>query len=338
MPKNKPSPASSMAGWGERGLIRWLLPRLRRQSANRFRVFPGDDAAVLSPSPGHVLSIDGLAEGTHFRQSWESRLRPYGLSLGRALGWKLLGSSLSDLAAMGRVERRWAMIYVGAPGNLPKQFLKDFFKGLQESAAKNECALAGGDTVRSETLNLVAAVGGTLVSRRVLTRAGAKAGDDLCVIGPVGDASAGLNVLEKKLKLPMPASRHLIRQFFNVKPLFHAGDVLSKYPGVTALLDLSDPFVESVDLLLGKKSLGCSVNLNLLPRSAVFRKFGLEKKYSLSEGEDYGFLFSLSPRAVASLRKKLSFHIVGKITSAGERMFLMKGRPISRPRPFQHFQ
>ena len=57
-----------------------------------------------------VLSIDGLTEGTHFRLSWESRVeRIGGFTLARGLGWKLLGSALSDLAAMGHSERRWAM-------------------------------------------------------------------------------------------------------------------------------------------------------------------------------------------------------------------------------------
>jgi thiamine monophosphate kinase len=125
-PKNK-SGRATLGSLGERGLLNWILPRLQADNRQRFLVAPGDDAAVLSSIGRPVLSIDGLAEGTHFQLSWDSRVRSYGLSLGRSLGWKLLGSSLSDLAAMGDVENRWAMIFVGAPPSLKADFLREFF-------------------------------------------------------------------------------------------------------------------------------------------------------------------------------------------------------------------
>jgi thiamine monophosphate kinase len=104
--KSKRASRATLRSLGERGLINWILPRLRAQPGRRFLVPPGDDAAVLSSIGRPVLSIDGLSEGTHFKLSWEARVRRDGFSLGRGLGWKLMGSSLSDLAAMGEIDNR----------------------------------------------------------------------------------------------------------------------------------------------------------------------------------------------------------------------------------------
>src|SRR4051812_27670292 len=101
---------------GERALIQQILPGLARLKPRAYQVPPGDDAAVLRRPKGLVLSIDALTDGTHFRSKWEKPLKArYGLSLGRVLGWKLLGASLSDLAAMGDVRERWSLIFLAAP-------------------------------------------------------------------------------------------------------------------------------------------------------------------------------------------------------------------------------
>jgi thiamine monophosphate kinase len=122
-----------LSSLGEWGLLRRILPPLNRIHPRRFRVPPGDDAAVMADPRSTTLSIDGLTEGTHFETSWAPAVRSLlGVSLGRALGWKLLGSALSDLAAMGAVSQRWAMIYLGAPPQVRASFLLDFHQGLLE--------------------------------------------------------------------------------------------------------------------------------------------------------------------------------------------------------------
>lgn len=339
MPKNKNRPASTLRHWGERGLINWILPRLNRQPARSlFRVPPGDDAAVLSFPKNHALSIDGLVDGTHFRMSWESSLKRMGFSLARALGWKLLGSSLSDLASMGNVERPWAMIYVGAPPELPQNFLKEFFLGLEESARKYNCALAGGDTVRSRTLNLVSAVGGTVKGPRVLTRTGSRPGDLLAIAGNVGDAGMGLRILEGNYRLKPASSQYFVEQFFNVTPLFKVGRDLSARPGVTALLDLSDSLSESFELLLDSQKLGFEIDLDQIPRSSEFRKLKLKRSQIFSGGEDYGFLFSADPSAASRLKKMKSVRIIGRVAGKGSpRLYKWQGKVIPPPSPFHHF-
>src|SRR3990167_4216269 len=59
---------------------------------------PGDDCALLQPTPGKQLAVttDMLVAGTHFLPDTDPK----------NLGWKALVANLSDLAAMGAQDRK----------------------------------------------------------------------------------------------------------------------------------------------------------------------------------------------------------------------------------------
>lgn len=294
------SPQEKLRTLGEWGFLNRLLPSLQKLGRGRFVVPPGDDAAVLKKPSNAVLSIDGLTEGTHFLSSWAPRLKKdFGLSLGRALGWKLMGSGLSDLAAMGDTDRRWAMIYLAAPAHTPVSFLMDFFKGVKEKARQCQCALAGGDTVRGKDLSMVVAVGAQLKGKP-LTRSGAKPGDLLCVTGRIGDANAGLKILMgRHARLPA-AGGTFVKEFFNVEPRFKEGRRLAHTAGVTSLMDLSDPLGSSINILTRASSVGARVFV---------------EPDILACAEDYELLFTARPQALKHLQG-LSFSVIGEITAA----------------------
>ena len=90
---------------GEHAFLRALCADLRERRAGRGReersllVEPGDDCAVLAPSPYPLaLTTDSLVEGVHFRPEWLTSAE---------LGRRAAMVSLSDLAAMGAEPRRW---------------------------------------------------------------------------------------------------------------------------------------------------------------------------------------------------------------------------------------
>lgn len=338
MRKKKNSPAASLARLGERRFLKRLLPQLVRLGSHRFFVPPGDDAAVLKGRGVPVLTIDGLTENTHFRLRWEKTCRKFGFSLARALGWKMMGASLSDLAAMGENANRWAMIYLGAPGKTPVSFLNEFDRGVREAARRFDCALAGGDTVRAETISLVAAVGAERVGSRSLVRSGARAGDLIGVAGTVGDAAVGLKILEGQLRATPAAARFFVKRFFDHRPLFNEGRALARERGVTALLDLSDSFRESVELLGEASKVGVRVNIDRIPVSSLYRRTVGISPELLTGGEDYGLLFTFKPAALSALKKKMRFAVVGEITPRNEGIrFFNQGRAFTAPKAFQHF-
>lgn len=289
---------------------------------------------------GAVLSIDGLTEGTHFRSSWAARLRKdFGLSLGRELGWKLMGSSLSDLAATAATGDRWAMIYLGAPSRTRMDFLMDFLSGVRAAAKEYDCAIVGGDTVKAQTLSLVIAVGGKNQERRVLTRSGARPGDLICVAGRIGDAAAGLAILNQRFnRIPRQAGKYFVEKFFRPRPLIREGEILLGEPGVRSLMDVSDPLDQSLEILCRASSVGGMVDVSRLPVSEKYEKYFGKDTSLLSCGEDYSLLFTMQAKAQSRLAKRLPFAVIGAIHR--KRMgiqYFVEGRPCRPARSFRHF-
>ncbi|MCG3205407.1 MAG: Thiamine-monophosphate kinase [Elusimicrobia bacterium] len=337
VPKNNSS--QRLGAVGEWGLIKKILslPPLFPRS---MRVPPGDDAVVLNNAGQSVLSIDGLTEGTHFKLNWTPRLQAWtDFSLGRGLGWKLMGSSLSDLAAMGFTHHRWAMIFLGAPASTPIPFLSELQRGIREAARKYQCTLAGGDTVRAQQLTLVAAVGGDSQGRRLLKRHGARVGDLICIAGSVGDATVGLRLLENKIRIPSRVDRaYFIKRFFKVDPLFEIGRYLSNERGVTSAMDLSDALKDTVDIWAQASRVGARLQIEKIPVSLAYKRWMKVDPSLLSGGEDYSLFFTLHPAALPRLRKKLSFSVVGFVTSQKKGIvYTWLGNPIKPHASFQHF-
>lgn len=330
-------PRTDLAGLGERGFLKRILPALPRSGSSPYLVSPGDDAAVLR-AHRHVLSIDGLTEGTHFKSSWAKVCeRSAGFSLGRGLGWKLMGSSLSDLAAMGVTKNRWAMIYLACPGGATWNFLSELQRGVNETARRFDCAVVGGDTVRAKDISLVSAVGGTLRGR-ALTRSGAKKGDLLCIAGTVGDASIGLNVLQKKIHLKRNIAGYFIRRFFEVRPLFIEGEALSRASEVSSLIDLSDALKDTLDIVSAMSHVGFKLYIDQIPVSPHFAKHFKKDSRLLTGGEDYSLMFTVRASAAVKLRRALKFSVVGEVVSASQGIsYFLKGKKIQAPASFQHF-
>lgn len=330
----------ALSTFGERGFLKSFLPRLSRFKSNRFLVLPGDDAAVMKGAGRPVLSIDGLTEGTHFKSVWDARCRQLaGFSLARGLGWKLLGSGLSDLAAMGRTKNRWAMTYLGAPGHLRADFLKDLYRGIHETAQAHDCALVGGDTVRAKDVSLVSAVGGELIGRP-LTRAGAHPGDWICVAGTVGDAAIGLKILQKKIHVPSKKdAATFVRRFFKPAPLFGPAAILSQTRGVTSLIDLSDALRDTLEIVSEASGVGLWVDVSLVPVSKTLLRWFKKDPTLLSGGEDYSLLFTARSSALKSLKRRCDFSVIGRIQKKSQGIrYLFSGRPIKAPAYFQHFK
>ncbi len=325
---------------GERGFLRTLLPRLSKNVGAPFLVAPGDDAVVLKTKSRPVLSIDGLTDGTHFLSRWEKNCKQIaGFPLARGLGWKLMGASLSDLAAMGKTKNRWAMIYLGAPASISLATLHEIQRGVNEAAKKFDCALAGGDTVRANELSLVAAVGGELVGARALQRSGARPGELICIAGTVGDAARGLEVLQNKARrVKEAAAGYFVRRFFEHRPMFDAGAILSDTPAVTSLIDLSDAVKDTVEIVCEASRVGAAINVNKIPVSAPYRiNFSIDEQLLLG-GEDYALMFTLKPNALRWLRRRLTFSVIGWTRPASKSIsYFLNGRE-SQPRTsFQHF-
>ena len=130
-----------------------------------------DDAAVVMPPPGRelVITTDAIVEGVHFLPSDP----PF------TVAQKLVRVSLSDLAAMGATP--WAYLTtVSVPRGTPAAWWEGFAAGLAADQAAFGLILLGGDTTSTPgPISLTATLLGHVAPGQALTRAGARAGDDI---------------------------------------------------------------------------------------------------------------------------------------------------------------
>jgi thiamine-monophosphate kinase len=150
----------------------------------------GDDAAVVEPERNRVevLTVDAIVEGIHFDRAFVPA---------EAIGHRALAVNLSDLAAMGAAPRL-ALLSMALPATLPLADFEAIIAGFAALAAEHRLHVAGGNLTRSPGPLLIdVTVMGTVKRRQSLTRAGARAGDDLYVSGAVGSARAGLALLRE---------------------------------------------------------------------------------------------------------------------------------------------
>ena len=117
---------------------------------------PGDDCALLQPTPGKELAIttDMLVAGTHFLPATDPG----------NLGWKALAVNLSDLAAMGATPR-WALLAGSMPA-VDEAWIAAFSEGFFACATEYGVDIIDGDTTRGPLNVCVTALGECDPARR----------------------------------------------------------------------------------------------------------------------------------------------------------------------------
>ena len=246
------------------------------------RLSVGDDAAVVTPRAGAelVLALDTIVAGVHFPAD----------TSGRFIGHRALAVNLSDLAAMG-AEPAWALLGLTLPA-ADDSWLGEFASGFDVLARRFGVALIGGDTTRGPLAASVT-VGGWVPAGAALTRRGARAGDDLWVSGSVGDAGAGLAILQARVAAGSAAREELLRRFLLPEPRIGLGLALRAI--ASACIDISDGLTGDLARLCDASSVGARLDCARLPRSPqLLEAAGVEAsmQYALTAGDDYELLFT----------------------------------------------
>lgn len=184
----------------------------------------GDDAAVIRPRADIVACTDAMIEGSHFLRD---------LSTPADVGWKAVAVNISDLAAMGSTPKA-VLVALQRAQSWTEADLDALYEGMTECCLTYGAELAGGDTVTSPTFALaITAIG--QADSPVITRAGARQGDAVLLVGHVGSAAACLEAYHAKR--PIPES--CLRAHTRPNPLVGPGQLLANL-GVHAMIDVSD--------------------------------------------------------------------------------------------------
>ncbi|MBS1158953.1 MAG: thiamine-phosphate kinase [Proteobacteria bacterium] len=245
---------------------------------------PGDDCALLQPSPGKQLAVttDMLVAGTHFLPGTDPK----------NLGWKALAVNLSDLAAMG-AKPRWVTL-AGAMPAVDEAWIAGFAAGFFACAAEYGVDVVGGDTTKGP-LNLCVTALGEIEPGQALRRDGARVGDQVWVSGRPGLASLGLAQLQGRINLPEPWPRLCIAALEKPRPRVALGQALVGI--ATAAIDVSDGLLADLGHIGERSNCAAVVKLVQLPYLPKGESYNAELRCLaleclLAGGDDYELCFT----------------------------------------------
>jgi thiamine-monophosphate kinase len=261
-----------------------LLARRAGAVRSEVAIGIGDDAAVLGRARGEqlVACVDTLVAGVHFPLD----------TTPADLGWKSLAVNLSDLAAMG-AEPRFALLSMTLPTD-DRAFVRGFAAGFNTLARRHAVALVGGDTTRGPLSISVTALG--VVPRgAALRRAGARVGDEIWVSGTLGDAAAGLALVQHRLPATSPRDARALRRRLD-RPVPRVTLGLALRGIASAAIDVSDGLLADLGHLLRASGVGASLARDGVPVSPSLRRAApdaeLRARLAFAGGDDYELVFT----------------------------------------------
>ena len=306
-----------MSGKGERRLIDWIRGQKRSWPSALVNIGIGDDLAGLRIGDEQLLyGCDQVLDGVHFR------LNECGA---KAAGRKALARNLSDVAAMAAVPVA-AVGSVALPEDMDIEQAQKIVNGINELAEEFNCPVIGGD-VGSWTgaLAISVSVLAKGAGLEPVKRSGAKEGDAIMVTGELGGSILG---------------KHLV-----FRPLVKEARALAEQIKLQAMIDVSDGLAVDLHHITNESKCGAEIWAEKIPISAAAKELGDDPlQHSLTDGEDYELLFTLSEKDVnkaqsilCSLGVKVSH--IGRIIKKGVVLMDEKGnrRELSAS-GFEHFK
>ena len=253
-----------------------------------------------------VVSTDTYNEKIHFKNTKKPNL----------IIKKIIRSSISDLICKG-VKPKY--IFLSASINNRLSNHSNFIlivKSLREEFKKYKLLLGGGDTTYSSITSFTVTVIG--FAKKIVKRNSSNVGDAIFVTGNIGDAYAGLKILNKNIKSSKSLENYFVKKYY-VPDIAHK---IYKYMPYIASssIDISDGLILDLERMINNQNLGYFLSIKDIPISKnlhrLIKSNNFQKKKFISNGDDYQVLFT-SPKKKADQIKKLSKRINIKITKIG---------------------
>lgn len=266
-------------------------------------VGPGDDAAVLQVSGDRiVLTVDTLREGVHFQRHW---LAP------EAIGRRALAIAVSDLAAMGAAPL-CALCSAVLPPETGVAWFDGLIDGLAAAGEEFGCPVVGGDVSQpAPAVSLcVTAVGTLAPGDRAARRSGARPGDVCMVVGALGRAAAGRELLASGTVPRSEAERACVEAFRRPVPRIAVGRELA--PLVHAMMDVSDGLTLDLERLCRASGTGAELDAAALSdpllSEAVAGRDADPLELMLRGGDDYALLLAVDAADVSRVVDSATGH------------------------------
>jgi len=272
----------------------------------------GDDAAVVD---GLVLTTDMLHDRTDF---------PDGTTRYTA-GWRAVGASLSDVAAMGAAAVAAVAAY-GAP-TFAEAELSAFVDGATAVCERADAAYVGGDLDHHEQFTVATTALGR--TDDPVGRDGAAVGDRVVVTGRLGRTAAGLAAFEA-------GDRERGNELFRFTPRVRAGRALA--PHATAMMDSSDGLARSLHQLAAASECGVAPDGDAVPVHPAVADYAADaaqrREMARHVGEDFELVATVPAEAVGAVRDAAPVRVteVGEVVEAG---VTVDGEPLA-DRGYEH--
>lgn len=257
----------------------------------------GDDAAVVG---AQVVTTDMLHESTDF---------PTGTTRYTA-GWRSVGASLSDVAAMGAAATAAVAAY-GAPA-LDEDELRAFVRGASDVCESVGAEYVGGDLDTHDEFTVATTAIGD--AEDPVPRSGASPGEVVCVTGVLGRSAAGLRAFEAG-----DVARG--NDLFQFPPRVRSGVELAPY--ATAMMDSSDGLARSLHQLAEASDCGFAVSWENLPVHDAVSEYAADgddrREMAAHFGEDFELVFTVPEADLPSVRTAVPapVTVVGEVTAEG---------------------
>lgn len=311
---------------------------------------PMDDC-LLVPGTDLLITTDSMAQGVHFRTDWSSPTQ---------IAKKLVRSNVSDIASSGG-NPRIALLNLGLPKDTKDEWIDEFSQAILETLKTYDCELMGGDTFRSEQIQL----GMTVVAKRMkdVSRSNGRVGDTLYLTGSVGLSLLGYQILSAKLgeesqsysfknpiQTPHSAKRisgelrheALARHLEGNCRLAWSREILTKE--VHAMMDVSDGLIQDATRLASASGLSLEIDLDVIPCDLDGEQI-MSPEEAIKSGEEFELLFLAKEDLSFSfpcvkIGQAIEFrNIANESNSMGGRIrFLSNGSVVSlTEKGFEHF-
>ena len=244
-------------------------------------------SCLIAPAPDgdlYVITLDALLSAVHFPPD----------TAPDDVGWKALAVNLSDLAAMGAQPLSLQARCEAPAGD--RQWLRELARALAVAADAFAVTLhldaATGDSRRISVQAI-----GCVPRDAALTRAGARAGDALWVSGTLGDAGAGLAIVQGRLPIAAGGARdRLIERLNRPEPRLALGCALRGI--ASAAIDVSDGVIGDAAHIARRSGVALHIETHRVPISAALgaaTDAATARELALHAGDDYELLFCAAP-------------------------------------------
>ena len=282
----------------------------------------GDDSAVVSTDKRLVVSVDTMVAGTHFKHNHNAY----------DVGYKALGTALSDLAAMGATAR-WTLLCLTLP-SIDEPWLEKFSNGFFTLAQRHNVELIGGDMTRGALAISVQVMGE--VENNYMKRSSAKCNDGIYVTGCL-PLPGLLGLHANQINANPTLSQQCLARYHRPDPRLEQGEIIARYADCAT--DISDGVLLDLSHILTASNVGATIELKKLPVPTDFYQYCLNAQSVLdvlAYGEDYELLFTMNDEYYSQLCDSLNdcsiaITRIGRIDDKEGLRCFYDGEPVELP-------